>query len=479
MFRRRRKTAVLCVLGCVATVWCMMNFGTVLLSGQEEWGRAVSPHLHQHSPPSHPNMTSSARLPRRHHKGLQGTATMTSSIDGVMASRRDRMLQRCQTSRPSSSFNTSSPSRRSSHSSSTAVFLKNKVTIINRPNGFLHCPLTKAASTFWGRFTLTLNTSGPMRSPFTIALTGQPLRQDRFSDLPRSLQERLDFLNTSLKTIFVRDPYHRMFSAYVDKILGPNPYFWQEWGRGARRVMRAAIPPAPGGCYQNLTFSQVMALAAVSFHKNEMHFVPASVRCLPCHFRYDVIGKMETFPQDLDHVSRLMNLSLTSYFSGPQFRQDFARDAIEDSIYSPFRWLKPITLCISKHQMGLRIWRKLQIRGLVDRRIPFPFSSQEFQAVTAEQMVEAAMKAHRESRDREELSRQKREAFVEAYRSVDLTVLQKLRQVFMDDFLMFGYPPDPPDVFDRQGVLRVTGAFDWSVPWGGVSWLGWWGRWWK
>ncbi|KAL8585916.1 hypothetical protein ACOMHN_061077 [Nucella lapillus] len=374
----------------------------------------------------------------------------------LMASRRKQMLSRC----ASQNLDNQDPNPWS---------LNSKVPLISRDPHFLHCPVTKAASTFWNRFMLSLNSSlRPKPRPFSFRLGNKPLPKSQLADLG-STKNRHRFLEKSTKTVFVREPYNRMFSAYVDKILGPNPYFWKEWGSYWRRFSHEKIRRNKKGwrdCHQDLTFAQVMALAAVSFYKFEMHFMPVSVRCQPCDFRYDVIGKMETFAKDLEHVSRRMNLSLTDYFTSEEFRWDYVTDAVEDSVYSPFRWEEEIYKCISKYDMGLRIWRKLQIRGLVDRRIVFPFSREEFQPVTAPKLVSVAMAAYVDSKDREELKRQKKAAFVEAYRTVDLHDVHKLQEAFKEDFLMFGYDSAPEEVFDRQEPLDLPGAFDWAVPWG-------------
>ena len=347
--------------------------------------------------------------------------------------------------------------------------LASRVPMISRQNNFLFCPVAKAASTFWNRFVLTLNTSGTMKSPFSWPLPTLSL-------LPRFLLSQIGneatrnrFIRESLKAVFVRDPYHRMFSAYVDKAFAPNPYYWNEWG--------SFLPKNRGGqpltgstrrkCYHNIEFREVMSIGATTFYKSELHFMSVFRRCHPCDFKYDVIGKMETFTEDLRYLSTRMNLSLTEYFAGDKFRYDYARDAIEDSINSPFGWLKDIFLCMDKLEMGLRIWRKLQIRGLIDRRVPFPYSKEQFQNVSAVQFIEASTKAYLESTDRAELKRQKRDAFVEAYRTVDINVLYNIRTTFKDDFQMFGYESEPADVFDRERNMKVTGAFDWSKPWTG------------
>ena len=177
---------------------------------------------------------------------------------------------------------------------------------------------------------------------------------------------------------------------------------------------------------------------------------------------------METFTDDLRYVSRRLNLSLAHYFQGHQFRYDYAKDAIEDSIHSPFWWLQAILRCMSKLELGLRVWRKLQIRGLIDSRLPFPYTEEEFLKVNASQFVQDSLQAYLKSTDSAQLKKQKRDALIEAYRSVNVNDLNKMRTVLSGDFAMFGYDSSPVEVFDRTSTVNgSTGAFDWSRPWVG------------
>ena len=348
-------------------------------------------------------------------------------------------------------------------------YLDSRVPVISQRKHFFFCPVTKSASTFWSRFVLKLDASGTrMESPFKVPRLNNSLvfTETKLSAIGNR-QDRFRFLRKSIKTVFVRDPYHRMFSAYVDKVFAPNPTFWGQWGRRLPSKLRVQRYGSKRLCLHDLTFAEVLSTAAAFLYKYDLHFIPVVWRCIPCQFKYDVVGKMETFAEDLRYLSNHMNLSLTEYFASDEFRYDYAKDAIEDSIYSPFGWLKDIFRCMDKLEMGLRIWRKLQIRGIIDRRIAFPYPKEKFLNVTAEQFIHDSLKAHLRSTDREELERQKREAFVEAYRTVDMSVLQKMKTVFKADFEMFVYESEPADVFDRNISVTVTGAFDWLNPWTG------------
>ena len=103
--------------------------------------------------------------------------------------------------------------------------LSSRLHLVSRPGRFLFCPVAKAASTFWGRFVLTLNTSGAMRSPFAVRLPRTGFLPKTVLPEVGDVAARVAFLRDSVKAVFVRDPYHRMFSAFVDKAFDPNPYY--------------------------------------------------------------------------------------------------------------------------------------------------------------------------------------------------------------------------------------------------------------
>nr|KAG5688902.1 hypothetical protein BaRGS_009743 [Batillaria attramentaria] len=261
-----------------------------------------------------------------------------------------------------------------------------------------------------------------------------------------------------------------MFSAFVDKAFAPNPYFWHIWGKPSIVKFRKNATAASRRCGHDVTFAEVMSYAAEKSAVGpwDIHFDSVDHLCQPCGFKYDVIGKMETFSDDLGYLAKHLNLSLTGYFTSDKFRYEYVKDAIEDTVNSPFRWMSKIRRCMSKYEAGLRIWRKLQIRGIIDRNIQLPYNLASFERVTAKQLIESALSSYRQSTDRERLRRQKRDAFLEAYSTVNKKALHKMKRVFEKDFDMFGYDPEPADVFHPVTVTS-TGAFQWDRPWGGSS----------
>ena len=173
---------------------------------------------------------------------------------------------------------------------------------------------------------------------------------------------------------------------------------------------------------------------------------------------------METFPEDVVTLAEKLNLSTVGYFASAKFREDYARDAIQDSILSPFSWMEDIVQCMSKYEAGRRIWRKLQIRGFISRKLVFPYSQSSFEGVTARAFIDVAFDGFKKSTDKKELRRQKRDAFVEAYQSVSMAAFSKLTNDLTNDFVFFDYDSHPREVFDVQNDYD-KGAFDWERDW--------------
>lgn len=357
--------------------------------------------------------------------------------------------------------------RQACESSSRGEFryMLSRVPIISREHMYLHCPVTKAASTFWTRFLLALNGSGHTSSPFAVPLKKSNRKQVASLLDVYPMASRIGFISSATKVVFVRDPYSRMFSAYVDKVFAPNPYYWRSWGKRAISKFRENTQGAASKCGSDVTFAEVMAFAASGMFKSDIHFHSVFRECQPCAFHYDFVGKMETFAQDIQLLVNKLQLPNSAYFSSQQFRDDFTKDAIEDSINSPWEWLREVRACMTMAEAGKRVWRKLQIRGIISRRIAFPFRDDEAESLTAETFIHVALAAHRQSTDKEELRRQKREAMVEAFQSVDSKTLNSLCNIFARDFELFDYESSPADLLDRTNRSVHTGAFRWDEEW--------------
>ncbi|XP_076451215.1 uncharacterized protein LOC143287156 [Babylonia areolata] len=97
--------------------------------------------------------------------------------------------------------------------------------IVDGPHNLLYCPIEKVGSSFWKRVFQILKQIRDRKQGVTLKnisvfdLSG--IRVHRLGDMRKDNEALLDsdFLHTARKFMFVRDPYERLFSGFIDKIL--------------------------------------------------------------------------------------------------------------------------------------------------------------------------------------------------------------------------------------------------------------------
>ncbi|CAG5130798.1 unnamed protein product [Candidula unifasciata] len=206
-------------------------------------------------------------------------------------------------------------------------------------------------------------------------------------------------LETYMKFIFVRDPFERLFSAYVDKILIPTilktrvvKFFMDE-----NLVAKESLP-----CNQKISFGDFSSLLADAImQKNffDWHFSTMSSQCHPCQFNFSMVGKMETFMADVSD-------------------------------------------CLTQTETAEMLWRHLQIRGFISKTISLPPNQSKNGVLSLENFKSAAIRAYEQSEPRHIRMRQREEAMMEAYSLVPRETLEKLSQLYAEDCLLFDYSCD-------------------------------------
>ena len=102
-------------------------------------------------------------------------------------------------------------------------------------NGILYCPVEKCATTFWRRSLHMLtyqNSPSPYSNPFEVPRSLLPNINKEFTaqSLYGNSTKEIAVRKNSFKFLFVRNPYSRVYSTFVDKLLPPDPYFWRILG---------------------------------------------------------------------------------------------------------------------------------------------------------------------------------------------------------------------------------------------------------
>ena len=114
---------------------------------------------------------------------------------------------------------------------------------------------------------------------------------------PRDEVERM--IRTYFKFVFVREPFERLLSAYLDKFHSGNSAFHNRYGRDIIKRFR------PGGNpdHKNVTFDEFLnfVIDTGNGHWNE-HWRTYDKLCYPCGIQYDFIGRFENLQEEADFL---------------------------------------------------------------------------------------------------------------------------------------------------------------------------------
>ncbi|KAL5020412.1 hypothetical protein ScPMuIL_003304 [Solemya velum] len=234
--------------------------------------------------------------------------------------------------------------------------------LYSKGGNIAYCNIPKIASSFLKRFMLEIASSDKT--------TIDPFHHDAIKihqkPLPRVQSRNLSSKNIS-SFLFVRDPYTRLFAGYIDKLLTPNEYWWS---LGKNIVRSRNVTSVKPNCGHDVSFDEFindLVSRARSNKTIDVHFNMMYLQCQPCDVKYDIIGKVETFNEDFKHVLNYTHKLENFNFSS--FNEETEQDSIKKDVDKAFSFIKRSAPCISKHDALGRLWRKLQIRGLIGKKI--------------------------------------------------------------------------------------------------------------
>ncbi|XP_021376518.1 carbohydrate sulfotransferase 11-like isoform X2 [Mizuhopecten yessoensis] len=323
-------------------------------------------------------------------------------------------------------------------------------------DGKLHvgfCPIQKVGSTFWRR--VLEYCGGRRRYTSVFEVKWQDMKTphvQKYRDRGPSL------LESSIKFMFVRNPYQRLFSGWVDKLLSPNPIFWEKVGV---RVNEFLNQKSTFDCGHDVTFAEFVKYfihTQQTKSGRDPHFIPMYEHCSPCHHKFDFIGTMETFNKDAAYLMEIIsnrshvNISIED-MKGAGY------DSLNDHTMRLYRF-KPDTLkCVSFHNAMQRSWRNLQIRGYLGKNVSLPFTRVEAGSVKRNTFLSALVTAYESSGSKSYRRANRREAMMEAYGTVCTDDLERLRQIFKLDWILFGYNDRPIEIFELSRHYNKSFSF--------------------
>ncbi|CAL1536119.1 unnamed protein product [Lymnaea stagnalis] len=165
--------------------------------------------------------------------------------------------------------------------------------------------------------------------------------------------------------------------------------------------------------------------------------------CHPCLMNLTLIGKMETFVDDTREILNIKGIQLEDVIGNvSSFEATSEIGIITDISLRTFSYLQNRDLgCLTLHMALTRLWTSFQVRGLISKTFPLPFheSSAPYDIIPKYVFISEAVSAFKSSGSPEVRHRQRREAMIEAYRSVPRDTISMLEKAFALDCLLFDY----------------------------------------
>ncbi|KAL1282673.1 hypothetical protein QQF64_001476 [Cirrhinus molitorella] len=208
--------------------------------------------------------------------------------------------------------------------------------IVDDHHGVIYCFVPKVACTNWKRVMIVLSQNlkapdgapylDPLDIPLTIIHNSTLYKMFskfwmRFGRYAHPLMHHK--LKNYKKFLFVRDPFVRLISAFRDKFLKPDDYFYETYGSVMlKRYANISKPPKS----VEKAFAAGIRLSFTHFIKylldpqtekttpfNE-HWQQMYRLCHPCQIEYDFIGKLETVDEDTEHLLNILGLDNYIHF---------------------------------------------------------------------------------------------------------------------------------------------------------------------
>ena len=328
---------------------------------------------------------------------------------------------------------------------------------IGEKHMFVYCAIHKTGCWFWSRILKIIENDKNFSSLYELSSSKSDLKPlVRMKDF-RSLHTQSEaevFIRKSVKFLFVREPYGRVFSAYNNKILVPNPLYWN---MGKKIVAATRDNPSNDSLKygHDVTFAEYIKYLLIQFESGKSldpHFAPMNTICDPCRFNFDYFGKLETFASDAEFIIEKLkekNNNISVNFA--DFDKETALDRVNGAIDYLFAKLKETKgLKYPTYNFYLRVWRDLQIAGHLSKDIDMPIlKSEQILKLSEEEFINLIKDALSRPMNQTLVKKQRGEALLQAYRSVPPEDLERLSNFVKKDCILFGYDERPRHLFDQ------------------------------
>ena len=203
---------------------------------------------------------------------------------------------------------------------------------VDDENKIIYCIIPKVSSTTW------LLVLGDLRG-----LDKKLRNRQRLDSWPRLSQytdkQRSERIQTYFKFLFVREPLHRLLSAYKDKFLRRNRVCSK---RAREQIVKAYRPQDYKPNYNDIhiTFPEFIQYFSYDVPRND-HWRQYEQLCHPCVINYDFIGHLETLEDDAILLLKMAGIDDRVTFP-PIHKSTGSDEVLEYYSHVPPRYIKQL-----------------------------------------------------------------------------------------------------------------------------------------
>ena len=285
--------------------------------------------------------------------------------------------------------------------------------------------MPKGGCTFWTQaFILLQNNASTAETVFSM--NRMTLHMKLAKSVTVAFQSKA---RCNSRTVLIsRDPYSRLFSAFIDKMFLPEMY------PGAVGIVQRQRK-TNSSCANDITFEEFLKdimLSVGNGQELDVHWAPIENICHPCdNVNSFALVKLETFTADVEYVLKEVGIADNEF------------EVISDALHehrlesSTLGLVKEVinfnvTQCMDGIEVASRIWKSFQIQGHIHDDIPFPIKTIDTseKARNPEYLTKVILetiKKHPMSHNEAKL--QRRRALVKAFGGVGKDILDKVKEL--------------------------------------------------
>ena len=234
--------------------------------------------------------------------------------------------------------------------------------------------MLKIGSTFFTQmFSILQNGVNSAEKVFDTERDKVHIVQHLFHEIAYNSDER----RNSRTILVTRDPYTRLYSAFVDKFYLPLFYH-----AAVTTVMwQRNILDSSQACPNDVTFQEFLDDIVYCDRHNILingHWAPVTLRCNVCHLDVFTIVKQETFADDVEFTLKEIGVTDAEF--------DLLHHALYDkgtnvTVPGLIKTVMAFNLevnygekyCLSDIEVVKRLWKSLQIQGYLKNDVIFPY----------------------------------------------------------------------------------------------------------